>query len=404
LGITPGAYLSGGYNGNVTVASVIDATQFTYALASDPGTVTSVTNASCTAGVTTITTSGAHGLAATRQVTISGISPSGYNGAYTVASVVDATHFTYGLTCPAAYVSGGTIVSGGGTIVTGPVASSGGSITTYAGIKNVQATDPILPYSGTFPLTTNIHVRVDANKSYGETLISAASWSAGTVTITTPSAHRLQAGQRITISGYAAGTYSINSVPDTTHLTFALAGDPGAYGSGGSFKPPAGLTVASASRVAAGSAWLETIQTSAGHGFVSGQPVTIAGVTPTAYNGTYRILAVDPTHVILARSSDPGAYTSGGTLTAAVALTLKAYVASTFASSLCYLADFQNLARDLSALCAQNPTIQQNNVYMNDTATGKALAKIFAGFTNAQGSASASEQTITLSDFMIRTE
>jgi len=112
---------------------------------------------------------------------------------------------------------------------------------------------------------------------------------------------------------------------------------------------------------------------------------------------------VDATHLTYALAADPGAYTSGGTLTAAVALQLKAYVATNFPN--CTLTDFQNLSQDLSSLCAQNPTIQQNNVYMDvDSATGKVLDTVYSGFTNAQFTSAASLQSVTVSDFIIRTQ
>ena len=348
-------------------------------------TVASVSSATWSSNVAVITTAAAHGQSSDQQVTIAGITPTGYNGNYAV-KVIDATHLAYSLaTNPGTYASAGTVA-------------------TSAGIKNVQASDTMLPYAGTLPLATDIHVRVDASKTYGPTSIQAASWSAGTATITTPAAHGLQAGQQITTSGYAPGTYAIG-VPDPTHLTIPVVADPGAYSSGGSFKPPLGLTVASASAAAAGSAWNVTLQTSAAHGFVSGQPVTIAGITPAAYNGTSQIVQVagNPSQFTYALGTNPGAYTSGGTLTAAVALTIKAYVASTFPS--CTLTDFQNLSSSLNALCAVNPSVEQDNVYMNvDSLTGKVMDTIYSGFTNAQSTSGASRQSITVSNFIIRTQ
>ena len=398
-GVTPA-----GYNGTFTVASVADATHFTVPLLADPGTVAAVTSASCAANLVTLATSVAHGLAAYNQVLIAGITPAGYNGAQTVASVIDATHFTYVVAaCPAAYTSGGTLVSGGGSIY-----SSGGTVSTVAGIKNVQVSDASLPYAGILPLNTPIHVRLDVNKSFDATPIQAASWSANTVTVTTPSAHGLLTNQRVTISGSNPagydGTYTVG-VTDSTHFTYALGANPGSYSAGGQIRPPTGVTVQTASASASGvlGAYTATIATAAAHGFVSGQPVTIANVLPAAYNGTYRIVVVDPTHFTYALGANPGAYTSGGSLTAAVALTLKTYVASNFPN--CALADFQNLSRDLSSFCAQTPSVEQSNVYMNvDAATGKALSTIFSGFTNAQSSASSSEQTVTISDYIIKTQ
>jgi len=346
---------------------------------------TSVSAASWSGNVAVITTSAAHGQSTAQQVVISGITPSSYNGTYRI-SVIDATHFAYSLASnPGTYVSGGTV-------------------SVNAGIKNVQASDTSLPYSGTIPLATDIHVRLDASKAYDGTPVRGASWSGGTVTITTAAAHGLLTNQRATLSGISPagynGTYAITTV-DSTHFTYA-AGDPGSYVSGGYIRPPTGLTVLAGTRAAAGSAWVATITTSAAHGFVSGQPVTIAAVTPSGYNGTRQIVVVDSTHFTFSVGSDPGAYASGGTLTAAVAITLKAYLASTFSS--CTLTDFQNLASPVSSLCTQNPSIQQDIVFMDDTANGKALQTVFTGFTNAQSSSSASEQTITVSNFIIRTQ
>ena len=57
----------------------------------------------------TIQTTAAHGLSAGQLVTISGAGVSGYNGTFNVASVIDSTHFTYNA------ASGGLAASGGGT-------------------------------------------------------------------------------------------------------------------------------------------------------------------------------------------------------------------------------------------------------------------------------------------------
>jgi len=351
-------------------------------------TVATLNAASWSGNVATVTTVAAHGQSSNQQVTISGVSPTGYNGTYPIA-VIDATHFAY------------SVASDPGTY------SSGGTVKINAGIKNLQASDTSLPMAGTVTLNTDVHVRLDVAKAYDATRVQGASWTANTVILTTATAHGRLSNQRVTLSGVSPaaynGTYTI-TVADSTHFTYALGADPGSYVSGGLIRPPTGLTVSAASRAASGAAgaYVASITTSAAHGFVSGQPVTIASVSPAAYNGTYQIVVVDATHFTYALGADPGAYASGGTLTAAVALSFKAYTNSTFPS--CTLTDFQNLAGDLSDLCLQNPTLQQDNVYMNDTASGKALATVFTGFTNAQGSGSTSEQTITVSNFIIRTQ
>jgi hypothetical protein len=96
-----------GYNGTFTVVSAPLSTQFTYvvgvaALANSGG----GTAASSTATIQTVS---AHGFVVGQLVLTTGIGVTGYNGTFTVSSVLDSTHFTF--TAP----SGGLTASGGGT-------------------------------------------------------------------------------------------------------------------------------------------------------------------------------------------------------------------------------------------------------------------------------------------------
>ena len=96
-----------GYNGTFAVVSVLSATQFTY-IAGATGLANSGGGASASA-TATIQTSSPHGLSAGQLVTITGVGVAGYNGTFSVASVIDATHFTYNA------ANGGLTASGGGT-------------------------------------------------------------------------------------------------------------------------------------------------------------------------------------------------------------------------------------------------------------------------------------------------
>ena len=109
------------YNGTFPVVAILSTTQFTY-IAGISGLAASGggTSASATA---TIQTSAAHGLVAGQLVTTTGIAVGGYNGTFSIASVPDATHFTF------IAATGGLAASGGGT------ASAAGSIA--AGIHKV---------------------------------------------------------------------------------------------------------------------------------------------------------------------------------------------------------------------------------------------------------------------------
>jgi hypothetical protein len=71
-----------------------------------------------------------------------------------------------------------------------------------------------------------------------------------------------------------------------------------------------GITITSAS-------WatnVVTFNTTAVHGLTSGDMVTIAGVTPAAYNGTYGITVSDTDTFTATLMTNPGTYTSGGTV------------------------------------------------------------------------------------------
>jgi len=119
----------------------------------------------------TITTSAAHGLSAGQSVTITGVGVSAYNGTFPVVAILSATQFTY--------------IAG----VSGLAASGGGT---------------------------------SAN---------------ATATIQTTTAHGFSSGQLVTTTGIGVanynGTFSITSVPDATHFTFAAStGGLAASGSG----------------------------------------------------------------------------------------------------------------------------------------------------------------------------
>jgi hypothetical protein len=120
----------------------------------------------------TITTSSAHGLSAGQSVTIAGVGVSSYNGTFPIAAILSTTQFTYILGVS------GLAASGGGT---------------------------------------------------------AASCTA---TIQTSSAHGFVAGQLVTTTGIGVagynGTFTITSVPDSTHFTFTAATGGLAASGGGS--------------------------------------------------------------------------------------------------------------------------------------------------------------------------
>lgn len=275
------------------------------------------------------------------------------------------------------------------------------------GIRTVQASDPHLPYSGSFPLNTDIHVRLDARKAFDGVQVAAARWSSvdGNAILMTAKPHGLASGQRVAVSGINPPGYDgtfVVAVQDDIRFSYPAA-DPGSYVSGGHVAAPTAVPVAAASW-AAGSV---TLATAAAHGFVNDQPVSLSGTTPSAYDGTRAVEVVDATHLRFAMGADPGAYVAGGSLTAAVDLGLKAYVASKFLAfgssyvPTCTATDFQDLSQDLADLCTQNATLDLAHIHLEaDAATARALAQVYVGFTTAQGTGTAGRQRLTISGFL----
>lgn len=219
-----------------------------------------ISTASWSGNTVTITTSAAHGFAVGNQASVTGVTPNGYNGTFAVTAVPSSTQFQYSLT-----------------------------------------TDPFVTISG----------RVNPRT------VSAASWSAGTVTIDTTAAHGLTVGSSITVTGFDNantgynGTFLVTAVPSTTRLQYAVASDPGGWAAAGSetVSRTASVTTPWAANVA-------TITTATAHGLAVGNTVTVAGFSPSGYNGTYTITAVPTTTTFkYALATDPGTVgaVAGGT-------------------------------------------------------------------------------------------
>lgn len=318
----------------------------------------------------TITTSSNHGLSAGQKVYVSGNSPSGYNGVFTVlSSGLLANQFRYTLTTnPGAWTAAGNVVSG--------------------------------------------------------SEISGLAWAGGTATATTPAAHGLTTGPGYTYSTYGMtpGTFGVSTTLaslDSTHFTYALGSDPNGtfatetpagmarVNTGDAYLPRSAFPLNTASlpcngtceqdtvihvrldisrtydatnniavlnmkayigdtfdlvdacgsaefqdlsrdlaevcrnpntlitnrgvtlqqdsipiralATVSGAAWDSgtnrvTVTTSATHGLVNNSTITISGATPTAYNGTYPVTVTSANTFTYLLNNNPGSWTSGGSI------------------------------------------------------------------------------------------
>lgn len=150
------------------------------------------------------------------------------------------------------------------------------------------------------------------------TLTAGTSWSSssgGEITFRTTSAHNFSIEQVVSIANATPsdynGTYTIADIPSSTRFKVAKTTDPGTWVSGGTVSP----------NIITGTAWSLsnggeiTFVTSATHNLLTAHRVSIRGVLPTGYNGVYTVTSVPTsTSFTVAKTTDPGVWTSGGSL------------------------------------------------------------------------------------------
>lgn len=145
---------------------------------------TQITSAAWSNNVATITTAVAHNLSKGDNVFVAGVSPAGYNGLFQITGTTSTT-FTYALSNPGA--------------------NTGSGGTAYAGASITAAVDITAAQSMSFDSTSGT----------------------GLAQATTSSAHGLQTGQTIQISGVAVsgynGVFSIAQVPSATTFQYSYA-------------------------------------------------------------------------------------------------------------------------------------------------------------------------------------
>ena len=93
------------------------------AVGADGASAITVTGASGNGTTATLTFTGPFSFVLGRGITVSGVSPNGYNGTYTITAT-SSTSVSYANATTTAYVSGGTITGGGGSL---EIVTSGGS-------------------------------------------------------------------------------------------------------------------------------------------------------------------------------------------------------------------------------------------------------------------------------------
>ncbi len=185
--------------------------------------------------------------------------------------------------------------------------------------------------------------------------MTGASWTSGVATVTfAPMVSAPATGAIISVSGVDPAGYNgtfIVTAATASSVSYALAVDPGTYNAGGMLTMPivaavtalpatlsataiygggwtcagavsvTGITYGTTSRTVSGATWASTSGGRATVNFAAvqaappaGSSVTVAGISPSGYNGTFAVVSSTTTSVTYALTTNPGTFTSGGTV------------------------------------------------------------------------------------------
>lgn len=238
---------------------------------------------------TTFTTPAAHGLAVGQTVIVSGVTPSAYNGTYTVlAAGLTSTQFAVTVTTdPGAYTSGGMIR----TTASG-IAPRNPRVAT----ATVNAPTTIVP-SG---LTAGGSIRY-------------TSWDSTTknVTIVTSGAHGLSVGDQVVISGVDPPAYNgtfkvVGVLTQPYRFRYSMASNPGTYNAGGIANKVTGTEISNL-------AWVGGTALAASpspHGLTTGQNIATFGITPAGFDATANLTYIDSNHFSFPISDPSGSFST----------------------------------------------------------------------------------------------
>ena len=298
------------FNGTFNI-TLIDSDNFRYTISAAAGaaspnpTITAAGNTS----TATATTSAAHGFLAGTGVTITGASNPAYNGTKIVLAnpAPTATTFSYSVTGTPGPNTASPVYAhqGGSTLVT---ANAPGHSFVNGASVTISGSD-IGGYNGTFVIsgvTAGVSFQFPTATVQPANNSSSVTASVGTVSIVTAtvSNHGFNPGNPVVIESTGGdavhpGTYTVATVPNANTFT---------YSTGVALAPPAGTYTARPPTLSS-----RAIATVAAHGLTAGAEVTIAGATPTDYNGIHTVArVVDANTFEYTLPSAPGTNTGSG--------------------------------------------------------------------------------------------
>jgi hypothetical protein len=216
-----------------------------------------------------------------QAIYVSGVNPTAYNGTWKVTGTT-STSVSFASATTTAYVSGGLISGGGGAL----------DVIVSGGIQDIT------------PQTTTFNVPV----SFATT--------AGSSTITITDTGRnvdpydvVDIQTQVSVGGLVLfGQYQCFNPAAASNTYTIIARD-----ALGNAAPATFTTISKAVTGASGSGTTATLTYAASYTFVVGSVITVSGVTPSGYNGTYVVTASTSTSVSYA-STTTAAFVSGGTV------------------------------------------------------------------------------------------
>jgi YD repeat-containing protein len=317
-----------------------------------PGTSLSVASGTSCAGnvVSLYFPSGSTPPAVNSYIIVTGVTPSGYDGTYQVATS-HSTYVTYSVgTCPGTYTSGGNLISATYTAYY----ANGNQEYSIDGAGSEEL-DTYYPSDSQYQVTTGY------GTSGAET--ETTTYDAAGDTLTD------QTGSNTTTNTYNDVGWNLTS-QDQLGATTTNAYDTDGNvitetGAGTSIPVTGGSWVGTSCGGSTGEAFLN---------FASNNPpsvqgtITVSGVSPSGYNGTFTVASSSSTQVGYCMTSGPGSWSSGGTIQVPT-VTHNTYDGANRLLTSC------TDGIPIGSLCggspASNPTV--TNVYDNDSnvITGK---------------------------------
>jgi hypothetical protein len=243
--------------------------------------------------IATLTTANAHQFILGDSVTVTGVD-SNFNGTYVITAIPSSTEFSYAATRTNAR-----------SIVQKSMAQDTLTLTTSLshGFQtsesvNVSGIDSTIDGSYTIESTPSLSSFTIRKTRSSEKSIAVRSKTNNVVTLTTPTAHGFEVGEKVKVENVDSstfdGTYTITAVPSGTTFSYAKTGSDVIATT--VVNPLA--RVRPISRKIKGSQLssnIATITTVSAHGMVIGESITITGLA-VDFNGTYTVLSTPSTN------------------------------------------------------------------------------------------------------------